>query len=140
MGIEILILALAILMIAWALERILLRLMTIERHVIGMRKRLNDVEFRIVSKTKYGKSRTITEQKREPVAPQKVQSISSVTDEFKPGPLPEIEEISGDTYICAFCGTEYDVNFDKCPKCNHINIEKYRVHRKDDITNEDFDI
>jgi len=52
-------------------------------------------------------------------------------------PSPAIKPEKPKTVVCAFCGTEFPADADKCPNCNHINIEKYRMKKKPQSSSDD---
>jgi len=135
MNIEIMLMAFAILIVSWALTRILSKTTSLERHVVGMRKRLNELEQRLVSsarlKAMHGAG---TQQAKTAGMPQ------AVPERVPPQPKTSSQSASGISTICAFCGEKFDIGLEKCPKCNHINIEKYRIRRKSDGDEGSFDI
>jgi len=135
MNTEILFMGFAILVVAWALTRILSKTTSLERHVSGMRKRLNELEQRLVSNARLrGISNTAAQTiKMQGAAP--ASSHDMPTQAKSPS-----RAASGIDTTCAFCGEKFDIGLEKCPKCNHINIEKYRVRRKSDKGADDFDV
>ena len=132
MNIGVVLIAFSVLIMAWALERIFTKMQTVERHLKGLRKRVKMIEQRVVKRdSQSGKSlRTKTA-----VGPSPAQSATSFS---KPKPKAP----AGET-VCTFCGTKYSMELDKCPKCNHINIDKYRLKKHTPQYNDaddDFDI
>lgn len=117
MEFQIVIIAICILLVSWALERILRKMQTLERHVQGFRTRINFLEQRIVGMSKSFAVDTIS-------------TVSSSTE--VPKTYIEGQTSHGGKTECQFCGEIYDEDMDKCPKCNHINIEKYRLKKKRD--------
>ena len=126
MNIGVVLIALSVLIMAWALERIFTRIQTVERHIIGLRKRIKTIEKRVMKgKTSTAKPSTAT--RTIGFAPQNT------------NPKPKQKSMPTET-VCSFCGTKYSMELDKCPKCNHINIEKYRVRRNTSSKNADEDL
>ncbi len=118
MDVEIILIALSILLIAWALERIFGKIQSVERHISGLRKRVKAIEQRVAKVSSQSQqAQRGTEKRRVIGAPAQTTQVKKSEKE-----LPA-------TTVCAFCGTEYDMSLNKCPKCHHINIEKYRLQR-----------
>ena len=126
MDIQIILIAIVILVMAWALERIVAKTQNLEKHILGLRTRLNNLEKRITSASQspsavaqsyYSSSRPRQTSKNVPPTTPKPRNSG-------------VRATSGkNTVICPFCGTEYDADLDRCPKCHHINIEKYKVKK-----------
>jgi predicted Zn-ribbon and HTH transcriptional regulator len=104
MSLEIVLLAITILIMLWTLERIFAKLQSVERHVKGMRNRLNALEHRVVSN-----SRVQLNEQSANVYQASVQKPTSKTIIMA---------------VCGHCGTEFDANLDRCPKCKRENIDK----------------
>ena len=132
MNIGVVLIAFSVLIMAWALERIFTKMQTMERHLKGLRKRVKMIEKRVV---KGGSQNDKPSRVKTAVGASSTQSATSFSK-------PKQKAPAGET-VCTFCGTKYSMELDKCPKCNHINIEKYRLkkrtpqHKAED---DDFDI
>lgn len=132
MNIGVVFIAFSVLIMAWALERIFTKMQTVERHLKGLRKRVKMIEQQVI---KRGSQNSKSSGARTTIGMSATQNATSFAKpKQKPSP--------GET-VCTFCGTKYSMELDKCPKCNHINIEKYRLkkrtpqHKAED---DDFDI
>ena len=137
MNFEIILVSFSVLLIAWALERLFAKIQSMERHIKGMRSRVNSMERRI---SKSPPASTSVQQRTTRTQPQ---TRPASTRPITPTPQQKpTKPTSSNTIVCAFCGTEFDVASDKCPNCNHVNIEKYRVKRvsKSAPSDDDLDI
>ncbi|RKZ31612.1 hypothetical protein DRQ33_06925 [bacterium] len=129
MTIEIVIISLAILIIAWALEKVFARLQSMERHMHGMRSRVKNIERRLTHEKEPTKPQAYTP----PTQTQRTTAFTSKSKSVDSAIPPEsANSSSANQSVCAFCGAEFDKGLDKCPKCHHINIEKYRVQKESD--------
>ncbi|MCD6595750.1 hypothetical protein J7L68_08780 [bacterium] len=134
MNIQIVLIAFSILIIAWALERMFTKIQSMERHVKGMRSRVNILEKRILASSK----KSTPEYKPSKVRQQKPRRTVSHTQSPKSATsFAAIKPDNPKTVVCAFCSTEYPADADKCPKCNHVNIEKYRIKKKPQSSSDD---
>jgi len=135
MEIQTIILAFTLLLVSWALERVFARLQSVERHVGAMRKRLNAIEQRLLGVVKPSTSNINIQRQQRPQKSQTAQNSqppSRPSASEEPPTITEQLSSSGEKVVCSFCGTQFDIGLDKCPKCSHINIEKYKVKRKMD--------
>ncbi len=130
MDIQIIIVAFSVLIIAWALERLFAKMQSIERHIKGIRARLNRIERRSSqqAKTPEAAYRQTRQQSQPRKSPQPQQRPTSPHRETR----PQVSSPSGKKVICSFCGAEFDFDLTKCPSCQHINIEKYRIRKAEE--------
>ena len=124
MNIEVILIAVSVLLIAWALERIFTKVQSVDRHIRGLRRRVKAIEKRIMSSA--SSSSESPRVKRAPIGatpanPKKTPTAAQLRTQPKQKTIKQT--------VCAFCGTKYDAELQKCPKCNHINIEKYRIQK-----------
>ena len=138
MDIQIVLIAIVILIIAWALERIVAKIQNIEKHIAGIRTRINNLEKRLTA-TSQMVSPTNPGYYSRPQQPQRASSSAGRSSTSRTHRRISASASSKNTVVCPFCGTEFDAELDKCPKCHHINIEKYKIKSKSSST-DDIDI
>ncbi len=139
MDIQIILIAIVILIMAWALERIVAKTQNLEKHIAGLRTRLNNLEKRLTSAA-VQPGQTVqnyyTATAKPSVATRPAKASSRKKKKFSAD-----SDSDKNTVVCPFCGTEFDINLDRCPNCHHINIEKYKIRRKDSSAeSDDFDL
>jgi len=144
MDIQVIIVAFSVLTIAWALERLFAKIQSMERHIKGIRARLNRIErqssnpkqktestYRQTLQPNQTRKSTQPQPQQQTITPQQQQSNSQHETGPRQQTSQQVNSRTGKTVICSFCGVEFDFDLTKCPSCHHINIEKYRIHKKD---------
>ena len=137
MGIQIILISFSILILAWALKRMLAKIQSMERHIKGMRSRVNLLERRLTSTTK-----KFTPEYKPSKPRQQTRSVTKNigATEHTTKPMKTSRAVKPEkpkVVVCPFCGTKFPADADRCPNCNHINIEKYRVKRKSQSSPDD---
>ena len=133
MDIQIILIAIVILVMAWALERIVAKTQNLEKHIAGIRTRINNLEKRLTaaSQTVSPTNPSYYSRPQQPAQqPQRASSSAGRSSISRTHRRTSASASSKNAVVCPFCGTEFDAELDKCPKCHHINIEKYKIKSK----------
>ena len=139
MDIQIILIGFVILVMAWALERIVAKTQNLEKHILGLRSRLNNLEKRLASASQSPAS--VAQSYYSATRPSKARKAAPSPSRPSPTRTKPSPATSARTVVCPFCGAEYDISLDRCPKCHHINIEKYKVKKGGSSPgSDDFDI
>ncbi|MBN1754816.1 hypothetical protein JW877_01250 [bacterium] len=126
--IEIIIIAVVILVIAWIITRLNSQISQLKDDINLLRKRLLILNTRL-DKAGSGTfpARSEQDKSRNAYGIDADSSENWESNNLAPQVKNYLEqkEKSGTQTICSKCGKEYSPELDKCPKCHYINVEKF---------------